>query len=223
MEKISILIIEINRRENFPDPYEIESYFPGTQVVVRDNIQDGIAEICSGKFGVVTMSDNLSSKGQENLEYALHYLSRKPAIIIFKNIDNKSFKLKKSLAKVCYYHSVNDKSKKSILLTIDAALKRHELLMENRKLRQIIGKSKTNQNVIDLTLSYNHEINNLLTLITCQAQLLLQNGDLDETRTKNKLMKIEKNTQKIRKLAIDLTDTINATSDNQSNNITSKL
>jgi hypothetical protein len=217
MKEIKILLCDINKSDSFPDADEIESNFPDARVVITDTIQNGIAEINTGQFGVVIIGNSLSEKEQEYLEYALHYLNHKPAIVIFGKFDKGTYKLKNSLARICLFHSDNLKSKNSIILIIDAALKKYELLRENQKLRDIIRKSNAGRNIIDLTLSYNHEINNLLTLISGQAQLLIKNDNLDESKIKNKLVNIEQNTKKIRELAIKLTDTINAASDNQIN------
>ena len=169
-------------------------------------------ELSKGIFAVAVICDNLTAKNQESLEHVINHLNHKPAILLIRDNNHKSPKLKDSLAWVCHYHSAGGDPKESILLSIEMALKRHELMLKNQELLDIINRSKSNQNIIDLTLSYNHEINNLLTMIIGQAQLLLQGGDLEKKNANNKLIKIEGDAQKIRQLALDLTDNINTAS-----------
>ena len=82
-------------------------------------------------------------------------------------------------------------------------------MLKNQKLLDTVNRLASNQSVIDLILSYNHEINNLLTMIIGQAQLLLQSGDLNKENINNKLTKIEADAQRIRQLALDLTNNLN--------------
>ena len=204
MEKTKILIIDNNHNLSLPTLNEIESSFSGSRVRIIEQISDGLTELKNGKYDVAVIDADLTAKNQEKLEYIINYLNHKPALILLRKNGDRFDDLRPSLYSSCNCISPNRDFKKTIIWSIDAAIKKHNMIMENQKLRDQLCKIKTNQNIIDMTMSYNHEINNLLTMIIGNTQLLLQNSKKEKTSNSNKLIKIEKDVLKIRQLALKL-------------------
>lgn len=210
MEKIKILIIDNNRKLTLPAPEEFETFFPESRVKIIKQINDGLAELKNGKYDAAVICSDLTIKNQEKLEYIINYLNHKPALILIRENDDRFDGLKAALISTCNCISPNCDFKNTIIWSIDAAIKKHDLIMEIQKLRNQLCRIKTNQNIIDLTLSYNHEINNLLTMIIGNTQLLLQNSPKEKTNISNKLTKIEKDALKIRRLSLKLSNSIDS-------------
>jgi K+-sensing histidine kinase KdpD len=214
MEKAKILVIDNNRILLMPAPTEIESSFPGSRVKIVKQINDGLSELKNGKYDVAVICADMTIKNQEKLENIIGYLNHKPALILIRNNENRGNEFKTSLTSTGNCISPNYDFKKMIIWSIDAALKKHDLIMEIQKLKDQLCKIKTNQNIIDMTMSYSHEINNLLTMIIGNTQLLIQDGSKEKTSISNKLAKIEKDALKIQRLAMKLTNSIDSTAAN---------
>jgi len=223
MEKIKILVIDNNHNISLPTLDEIESFFPGSQVRIIKKITDGLKEIKNGQYDVCAICADLTVKNQGKLEYIINYLSHKPALILIRDSGDRFDGLRDSLVSTCNCIGPNCDFKKMIIWSIDAAIKKHGLIMEVQKLQDQLCKIKTNQNIIDMTLSYNHEINNLLTMILGNTQLLLQNSLKEKTSISNKLTKIEKDALKIRRLALVLANNIDSAITNTQEKISIKL
>lgn len=210
MGKIKILIIDNNHNLSLPTLNEIESFFPGSRVRIIKQLSDGLTELKNGKYDVAVICADITVKNQEKLEHIINYLNHKPALVLIRENGDQFDGLRTSLVGTCNCISPNCDFKKTIIWSIDTAIKKHNMIMEIQKLRDQLCKIKTNQNIIDMTMCYSHEINNLLTMIIGNTQLLLQNGQKEETIILNKLTKIEKDALKIRRLALELTNNIDS-------------
>jgi len=189
-----------------PAPDEIESVIHGSRVKIIKQINDGLTELKSGKYDVAVICPDITVKNPEKLESIINYLNHKPALILIRENGAKFDDLRTSLVGICSCIDPNFDFKNMIIWSIDAAIKKHDLMTEIQNLRDQLCKIKANQNIIDMTLSYNHEINNLLTMIIGNTQLLIQNCPEEKTSISNKLIKIEKDALKIRRLALKLSN-----------------
>jgi signal transduction histidine kinase len=209
MGKHGILFISDGAYKSLPSRTEIESAFPGAPVVFAENLAQCLNDINNGEYGVLVLSEIPAETDRRKLEFALNYLKNKPSIVM-ANHNNVDLQTTLTFGEACTYIRPDNDSQETLIYAIDAALKRYRLAMENAQLRERLDHARTNNNIVELTLAYNHEMNNLLTTIIGNTQLMLkQSADLDDNIVK-KLEKIGSNAQRIRDMAIGLINIINS-------------
>ena len=195
-----------------PSAVEIESHFNNISVTQTDSIKDGIAAVDSGEFAVVILGDKPNKTVTPKLERSLGYLNSKPSLIILLRKGINPIKEQSLLNNSSFYVGIDENLDESLIWAIDAGLKRYKLSGELNKLQRLIAKTPHNQNIVDLALSYNHEINNLLTSVLGNMQLVLKSSKKFDKSLELKLKKIEGDTQKIQHLALSFVDNISVSS-----------
>jgi signal transduction histidine kinase len=209
MGKHGILFITNGAYRSFPSQAEIESSFTENPIVFTANLGDRMNDINNGDYGVLVLGHSPADVDRKKLEFSLNYLKYKPSIVCI-NDDGAINQAPFAFSEACIHIKSDENLKTNLVYAIDAALKRYRLAMENAQLQERLDHARTNNNIVELTLAYNHEMNNLLTTIIGNTQLMLkQSADLDDNTVK-KLEKIGINAQKIREMAINLINIINS-------------
>ena len=191
-----------------PSVVEIESNFDNIVITQTDIIKDGIAAMDSGEYAVVILTNKPSKTVRAKLERSLRYLNHKPSLIILLRKGINPIKDESLLNESTFYVAVDENLDESLIWAIDGGLKRHKLHSELSHLQRQIERTPHNQNIVDLALSYNHEINNLLTSVLGNMELVLKSSKKFDKSLEVKLKKIEGDTQKIQRLALNFVDNI---------------
>jgi len=213
MTKNKVLIIGERADSLFHSQPETESPLIQCQVTIEPNPKQGIAAINDGKFSVVVLCDTPDVDDYKKLEFVFNYLKYKPSIVSVINNWAMAKMIPPSLNEASFYVPYGTNLKENILFAIDAALKRCRLTLELGYLRDLMSHTQSDRNVVELTMAYNHEINNLLTAIIGNTQLMLKLSSGLDINIASKLEKIGIDAEKIREMAISLINIINAPSD----------
>lgn len=195
-----------------PSAAEIEENFDDIAVTCTDSPKDGIAAMDSGEFAIVILGNKPGSPVKAKLERTLNYLSHKPTLIILLRKGLVPDKEDSLFSNSSYYVCIDENLDETLIWAIDSALKRYRLTQELNRLRELLDKTPKNQNIVDLALAYNHEINNLLTTVLGNMELILRSTRKIDKNLALKLKKIEGDTQKIQYLALNFVNSINTTS-----------
>ena len=208
-----ILIIRNRDYISLPSKTEIESYFDNSLAVFESDFKNCINDINDGKYNVLVLYSRPNTKDQKKLEFALNYLKHKPSIVYVNDNVIEKENHHSIFDEACIHIRPDDNIKYNLFYAIDAALKRYRLTEEISRLEECLEHAKSSHNIVELTLAYNHEINNLLTTIIGNTQLLLKQSSRLDSNTAKKLEKIGIDAQKIREMAIGLINIINAPAD----------
>jgi signal transduction histidine kinase len=97
----------------------------------------------------------------------------------------------------------------ALIITIDNAVKIYKLIKEKQDLQRRLISAEANQMVAEIALKYNHSINNPLTTILGNTQLLLKLFRKGDVQIKEKLEKIEEAAHQIQEITLNLANSIN--------------
>jgi hypothetical protein len=205
-----ILIIGAVRDISLPSKTDIEALFTTVRVQYITDLRKFIDNVESAAYSLLVICDPSMDPGRKKINAAINYLKNKPAVITIANDCAKNNSIPRSSDNIEINIKPDDNLKDNLLCAIGVAIKIYELNKKVESLTEQLERSRTDRNVVELTLSYNHEINNLLTTIIGNTQLMLsQSANLDDNIVK-KLGKISKDAQKIQEMAISLINIINA-------------
>lgn len=213
MNKFKILIINNNHNLTVPTENEIQSIIPGAQITETDSIYGSMSKIHTGDYKVLVICGKIDGPDAMRLAQGISIMAIKPSVIIIgeSHIDGPDFD--DEISDLCIVIKKDHNLKENLILALDAASKRIKLVNQIAILNEQLRQANINQNIVDLTLSYNSEINNILTAMIGNIQLMLRTTKDLSPDAMDKLTKIDQNAQRILKMASCLIDIINAPSE----------
>ena len=212
MDNYKVLIIN-NHALAFPTESEIRSFMPLIQINEAANIPDCLAKLHAGEYCAIVVSKTVDKSDAERLGNAINFLPLKPSIIIIGEARFGISLFEDETNDLCIFVSNDENLRENLLYALDVAVKRFKLGRQISLLKEQLQQARINQNIVDLTLSYNSEINNILTAMIGNIQLILKSSSDIRPNTLEKLNKIDRNAQRILKMASCLIDIINAPSE----------
>lgn len=210
MVKERALIINNDYRFDLPASEVITESFPSIELTYNNTLKDSIEEIETGVFKVIVMKypDNPIDKAL--LNKMMHYLIPNPAIVIIDDHPLKISDESDEFDNACIFITDNPDLKISFISALSTAFKYYRLNYELYSMHKHLSELKYNQNIVDLTLSHNNKINNLLTVIIGNIHMIMNSSQENDSGTLNKLDLIDKDTQKIQDMALNLVNITNA-------------
>lgn len=213
MNKNNVLIINNDQHLPLPTESEIQSRLALMRFYVEKSIDDAVPKIHSGEYKAIILCQEMNEGDCKRIAAAINFRTLKPSIIVINNRKVDCELLEDSIREVCIFVRNDQNLKENLIFALDVALKRYKLYEKIAILNEKLRQAKVGQNIVDLTLSYNNEINNILTSMIGNIQLILKTSSNLDPNTLAKLSKIDENAQRILKMASYLVDLINAPSE----------
>lgn len=209
MRKIKILLVNSQKKGNSLQLEELYDIYPNSEVVVKNDTKSAVSEIISDDYDIVVLNNNPTDK-ETDIFKTIRRGSSAPSVVVVKDkIDNPG-KIQQFSPETLSYLCRNGNHKDKLTLAIVNAVKKHKLLNKNRKLQSKTNKLARNPDIAEIILSYNHEINNPLTTILGNTQILLKScRSKKNVQYIEKLEKIEDAVRRIQQITQNLSSGIN--------------
>ena len=204
------MIIENGHHLQFPSDKDIVQLFPQISVNRISRLEDGLIDISSGIYSLVITGQDEITAQNGLLVKAYRYILPKPSIIAISKDPVSYNGNQNAIEKSCIYVYDNDNLRDNLLYAIPTALKCYKLNCELTTLHNRLKEVKFNQTIVDMALSHNNEMNNILTAIIGNIHLILKSSKTLDKDTLEKLSRIDDGAKQIQRMALNLVDKINA-------------
>lgn len=208
--KMEILIIDKNKDLKKIICRKLEGQIKGCHIVTKGSVAEGLSEFRKGDYDTVILSDRLP---QADLFDILLVIRDKkgyefPVIVI---TDNKKIQENEddSFPEGCKYISQDCGFNETLAKVVDGAVRMYKLMQEKQSLQRRFVNAEMNQKAAEFALKCNHNINNPLTTILGNTQLLLKHYQKGDDQLREKLEKIEEAAHQIQKITLNLANSIN--------------
>lgn len=210
MNIMKILIIDENKNLKKLIDKELESQIKGCSIVVKGSVTEGISEFRKAEYDAVILDENFP---QADLFEILLVIRDKigyefPVIVVMNNKKVPGDE-SDSLVEGCLHVYRGCGLSEALVIAVDGAVKRYKLILEKQDLQRRLINAGANQKVAEIALKYNHAINNPLTTILGNTQLLLKQFQKNDDQIKEKLEKIEEAAHQIQEITLNLANSIN--------------
>lgn len=206
---VKILIIDNHQNGKFIQPQELEKIIGNSCIVVKENIQSALSELKDNQYDTVVFNNNYSVKEKGDLLKTLNNFNPNTHVVIVRDKVENPETTQPSSTDTISYICQNTRFEETVALITINAIKTQKLISENQQLRDKLDNLNNNGKVADLILSYNHEINNPLTTILGNTQLLLKRCNSGtNSQVVEKLKRIEDSVHRIQHVSLNLTNNI---------------
>ncbi|OQX91936.1 MAG: hypothetical protein B6D58_05610 [candidate division Zixibacteria bacterium 4484_95] len=207
--KMEILIIDKKKDLKKIICKKLEDQIKGCHVVTRDGASEGLLEFKKGFYDTVILSDRLPKADLFDILFDIR--DKKgyefPVVVITDNKNNQSNE-NDSFPEGCTYISQNCNFSEILAKIVDGAVRMYKLLQEKQSLQRKLVNAEMNQKAAEFALKCNHNINNPLTTILGNTQLLLKHYQNGDDQLMERLEKIEEAAHQIQKITLNLANSI---------------
>lgn len=210
MKKQRVLIVHNDYHNSLPSTEEIEVKFPAIELTFSHSLHTSLKDINAGRYGVIAMRYPNNARDKALLDKIMQSVLPTPGLILINGKSSEPLEDIDLFDKACVFISDNSDLKNCFISALSTALNCYKINCRLNTLQINVKKAKFAQNVLDKTLYYNHEINNLLTAIIGNIHLIMRTPSKCDPGTIEKLNRIDKSAQKIQDMALKLVEVINA-------------
>ncbi len=210
MGKEIVLIVDSEYHFDLPTNAEIKKSFPALDVIYENSLDKSIGFLKTDECNAIVMKYPSNSRDRRKLVKTISSLTPNPGIIIIDDIPGKHDSTDTTFDNACVFVKDDSNIKQNFLSALETALKCYRLNLKLYNIHSQMQENQSKRDIVSMTLSYNSEINNLLTAIIGNIQLIMQSATAYDSGTLDKLTLIDENAQKIQHMALNFVDTLNA-------------